>query len=282
MRGRKGSMGGIRVQETKEVKAMKIWNQLPLKGSEQGQPFYKLLEAQYNLVKRHETEVVIKDVPTGIRNVEWLDYSGFRFLNGGQLLKNVLVAEREGFDGVLIDCFGDPALGSARQLLKIPVVGLAESSLHLACHMGARFAVITDRTHWIPEVEELITAYGLESRTIKGNPVRAGNFPREEVMRGVTGDFGPVAESFKKIAAHCVEDGAEVLIVGCALISPVLFRAGLTEVDGAAVIHPHLISLKLLEALVDLHKAGIPVVSRKSSYLSASGEEIGELLASLA
>jgi len=261
---------------------MKIWNQLPMRRGEQGQPLYKLLEAQYNLVKRHETEVVMKDLPTGIRNVEWLDYYGFRFLNGGQLLKNVLVAEKEGFDGVLIDCFGDPALGGARQLLKIPVVGLAESSLHLACHMGRSFAIITDRTHWIPEVEELITAYGMESRAIRQNPVRAGNFPREEVMRGITGDGGSVAERFKEIAIRCVEDGAEVLVVGCALISPVLFRAGLTEVNGAAVIHPHLISLKLLEALVDLHKAGLPVVSRKSSYLSASSGEIGELLASLA
>jgi allantoin racemase len=260
---------------------MKIWNQLPLRGSEQGRPFYKLLEAQYNLVKRPDTEVVIKDVPSGIGNVQWLDYYGFRSLNGSQLLKNVLVAEREGFDGVLIDCFGDPALRPARQLLKIPVIGLAESSLHLACHMGTRFAIITDREHWIPEVEELITAYGLESRAIKRNPVRAGNFPREVVMKGVTGDWGPVAESFKKIAAGCVEDGGEVLVVGCALVSPVLFRAGVTEVNGAAVIHPHITSLKQLEALVDLHKLGIPVVSRKSSYLSASNAEIEELLATL-
>ena len=95
---------------------MKIWNQLPLRGSEQGRPFYQLLETQYNRVKRQDTEVVIRDVPAGIGKVEWLDYTGFRFLNGGQLLKNVLVAEREGFDGVLIDCFGDPALGEARQL----------------------------------------------------------------------------------------------------------------------------------------------------------------------
>jgi hypothetical protein len=62
MRGEKALWRSIQVQETKEVKAMKIWNQLPLRGSEQGQPFYKLLESQYNLVKRHETEVVIKDV----------------------------------------------------------------------------------------------------------------------------------------------------------------------------------------------------------------------------
>ena len=261
---------------------MKIWSQLPMKRPRKdARAFYELLESQYNLVKRQDTEVVVKDVPTGFGNSQWLDYSGFRFLNDAELLKNVLVAEREGFDGVSITCFFDPALKAARQLLKIPVTGLAESSLHLACIMGKKFAIITERLQWIPGIEEHISTYGLESRAIKRNPVRALALPREEIVKGFTGDYSFVAEEFEKIAAGCIEDGADVLIVGCARVSPILFRAGVIEVNGAAVIHPHLASLKLLEALVDLQKTGVPAISRKSSYLSVSSKEIEELLTTL-
>ncbi|OGO21981.1 MAG: hypothetical protein A2144_10495 [Chloroflexi bacterium RBG_16_50_9] len=68
--------------------------------------------------------------------------------------------------------------------------------------------------------------------------------------------------------------------MGCGLLSPKLLEAGVREVDGAPLIEPNHASLKLTEALVDLHKAGIPFVSRKSTYLDVPAQYITDVLAS--
>jgi allantoin racemase len=269
---------------------MRIWCQLPVKlprSDPQFSRYYELLERHYNLVKREDTEIAIRDVPTGYWEPEWQKYTGLRFFNDVEVLKSVLAAEKEGFDGASIACFLDPALREARQLLKIPVTGLAESSMHLACMMGAKFAIITSDMHYIPVMEEQITRYGMEPKAIKRNPVRALTLPKEEIskiqddiFKGVSSKQASLVENFKKIASGCIEDGAEVLIMGCGLLSPVLMQAGLVEVNGAAMVEPMQASLKLTEMLADLHKAKIPVVSRKSSYLAVSSQDIAGVLAS--
>lgn len=268
---------------------MRIWCQLPVKLPRSDPQFsghYDILEKHYNLAKRSDTEVAIRDVPT-IWKGEWQNYTGLHIFNHVEILKSVLNAEKEGFDGVSIVCFFDTALREARQLFKIPVTGLCESSMHLACIMGTKFAIITRTKRGIWVMEDNIIKYGMEPKAIKHNPVRALTLPEKEmaviqdkIFRGVPVEFPSLVENFMEVAAGCIEDGAEVLIMGCGLLSPVLMRAGLKEVDGAAIIEPMHAGLKLTELLVDLHKAKIPFVSRKSSYLDVPGKYIAEVIAS--
>ena len=268
---------------------MRIWCQLPIKlprDDPQYKAHYDLLEKHYNLVKNQDTEIVIKDVPTMDWTSEWQKYTGLCFFHNIAILKSTLAAEREGFDGVSIACFGDPGLPEARQLLNIPVTGLGESSMHLASMMGTKFAIITRDIDHIALREEHIIKYGMESKAIKRNPVRALTLPKEKLskiqedaFKGFSGDYTSLVENFKKVATGCIEDGAEVLIVGCGLLSPILMRAGIVEVNGAAIVEPMQASLKLTELLVALQKAKIPFVSRKSSYIAVPGKYIAEVLA---
>jgi len=57
-------------------------------------------------------------------------------------------------------------------------------------------------------------------------------------------------------------------------------EAGLRDVDGAPLVEPNHASLKLTEALIDLYKAGIPFVSRRSTYLDVPAQYISDVLAS--
>lgn len=259
---------------------MKIRCQLPIKLSSDD-PYYDVLLRHYNLIKRKDTEIVIKDVPTAFSDPKLQAYSGLRFLNDVEILKSILMAEQEGFHGVSIACFFDPGLNAARQLLKIPVTGLAESSLHLASMMGNKFAIITKQVEFIPDIEANITKYGLRSKAIERNPVRALSVSPKEIYDGFNLEYATLVENFKKVAAGCVEDGAEVLIAGCGLISPILYSAGLTEVQGACIVDPLSASLKLTEALIDLNQVKMPTVSRKLSYLDVSKRDIQRALASL-
>jgi allantoin racemase len=265
---------------------MKIWCQMPVKHPREDRRFKNLFdfwESHFNLVKRKDTEILIRDVPTLYFKQELQQYSGFRLFGDVEVLKSLLAAEKEDVDGVIITCFLEPAFREARQLLEIPVVGLAESSMHLASMMGAKFAIIASNVNFIPVIEEEIIRYGMESRVIKRNPVRALTISaEEEILEDAVREHPIIVENFKEIAAECVEDGAEVLIMGCALVSPVLIHAGLVELNGAAIIDPLHAALKLSEILIDLHSAKMPFVSRKLLYSSVSRQDITEVLKSQA
>ena len=101
----------------------------------------------------------------------------------------------------------------------------------------------------------------------------------QAIFTGAAADFTPLVDNFIEVGRGCIEDGAEVLILGCGLLSPTLTEAGLTDVDGAAIVEPNHASLKLTEILVDLHKAGLPFISRKSTYMDVPAEYISGVLA---
>ncbi|MDI7276270.1 MAG: aspartate/glutamate racemase family protein, partial [Anaerolineae bacterium] len=69
------------------------------------------------------------------------------------VLSRAIEAEREGIDAVIIGCMDDPGLHAAREAVRIPVVGPAEASMHLAAMLAHRFSIITTRSEDIPAVE---------------------------------------------------------------------------------------------------------------------------------
>ena len=46
-----------------------------------------------------------------------------------------------GVDGVVIACYGDPGLFAAREISAVPVVGIAEASMLMACTVAHRFTM---------------------------------------------------------------------------------------------------------------------------------------------
>src|SRR6056297_974379 len=66
------------------------------------------------------TQVEIQDVPDGPASIE----SAYDELMAvPATLRGIVEAERDGFDAVIIGCFGDPGLEAARELVNIPVIG---------------------------------------------------------------------------------------------------------------------------------------------------------------
>jgi len=67
-------------------------------------------------------------------------------------------------DAVVLACFGDPGLDALRELSPKPVVGMAEASIHAACLLGRRFAIVTGGERWVAMLEEFVAARGLSGR----------------------------------------------------------------------------------------------------------------------
>ncbi|MEM1613129.1 MAG: aspartate/glutamate racemase family protein [Desulfurococcaceae archaeon] len=83
------------------------------------------------------------------------------YVSAPYILHKVKWAEDNGFDAVVIDCFGDPALDAARELVRIPVVGANHSSTFLAAQLAHRFSIVNILPETEPLIRSLIAKYGL-------------------------------------------------------------------------------------------------------------------------
>ena len=126
---------------------MKVWEQGLV--ATYSIPGYKeLILDHYKQYQRPDTEVVIHGVrdavnPTSVEIAgRAVNYAYLHRFHDNQILKNVLRAEREGFDAVILGVLQDPALREARAIVDIPVVGYGEVSMLTACMLGAKFAFV--------------------------------------------------------------------------------------------------------------------------------------------
>ena len=159
-------------------------------------------------------------------------------------LELVKTAERDGYHAVLLACFSDPGLDAARELVSIPVVGIEESALHVAAMLGHRFTVLTSRRERVPSKMEHVARLGLERHLASVRPLE---------LSVLEMDADPVRAQGRimEVAAQAVqEDGAEVIVLGCAGLAG--YAARIQVSLGVVVIDPTPVALKMAELLVRL------------------------------
>lgn len=144
----------------------------------------------------------------------------------------LLAEHAAGVDAAVIAAFGDPGLGGARELLPIPVVGLAEAAMLTACMLGRRFSIVTFSQSLGPWYRECVEYHGLAARLAS--------------IRCLEGAFRDIAEVqhekedlLVKLCGRAVaEDEADVIILGGAplagLAAHVAGRVPVPLVDGVA------------------------------------------------
>ncbi len=79
-----------------------------------------------------------------------------------------------------------------------------------------------------------------------------------------------ILPEFEKVAMQCIEDGAEVIIPGCTVLSVLLATNDYSKVEGTEVpvLDPVSAEIKMAEVLVDLKKKLGVQLSRVNTYKS--------------
>lgn len=136
-----------------------------------------------------------------------------------------------GSDAYVVACFGDPGLDAARELVDVPVVGIAEAAMHVAAISGRSFAVVTTLTRTLGRARDLVTRYGMTRACVS---LAGSGIPVLELE-------DTSSESFEKISVLCAEAvaaEADVIVLGCAgmadLCRTLSDRVGVPVVDGVA------------------------------------------------
>ena len=130
-------------------------------------------------------------------------------VNTPYILQEVKLGEEKGYDAIVIDCFGDPGLSAARQLVKIPVVGANQSACHIAAQLSGKFSIINILRSVEPLVRELLLKYGLEEKVAS---MRVINVPVLGLEKDPQNTVKVVVETIKKMV---FEDGASAVVFGC-------------------------------------------------------------------
>jgi len=117
-------------------------------------------------------------------------------------------AEREGFDGIFINCFCDLGVRAAREVVSLPVLGGFEPVMHLALGVADRIGIITVLPHVVSMIESNISQARLNGRVVC---VRHLNIP----VLGLKEHKNLVDAVVEQALEAIRVDHAQAIVMGC-------------------------------------------------------------------
>lgn len=190
---------------------------------------------------QNDCVVNITDIEHGPSSIE----SAYEeYLSVPAAVEKVIQAEKDGYDGVILGCFGDPGLEALREMVRIPVVGPGETAMHVAAMLGSRFSIVTVLDSVVPSLERLARIAALDRRLAS---VRAVNIPVLELREDIDATTNRMIEASQKAIR---EDRADVIVLGCMSMAFLGVSEMMQTTLGIPVVNPALVSLKVLESLL--------------------------------
>ncbi len=190
------------------------------------------------------TEVIAEPTAKGPAAIESAHDAG---LVVPELIRLAPLAEKRGYDAIIIGCYSDPGLDALRELLTIPVIGPGAASLHLAAQLGTRISVLTPSGRGYGRVAARLRALGIAPLLAS---VRGIGLSVMDLAKQTPGALDKAAQA-ARIAVE--QDGADVLVLGCMSMA---FLPGICEElghrVGVPVVNPVIAALKTAEAVVGM------------------------------
>ena len=142
-------------------------------------------------------------------------------------------------DAIVLAGFGNYGTSAVKEILDVPVVGLAEAAMAYATPLCHRFAIVTTSSRMIAYTEDLVHALGFAARcatvrAVELPPIGAGEPPAEQVVA--------------RLAAEAAATGADLVILGGSRLSP--YAAALRMRTPLVVVEPVACAVTMAESLV--------------------------------
>ncbi len=196
-----------------------------------------------------------------------LEYHTYEHEAAGPMLELFAEADAEGFDAAIIGCFYDGGLREARELCRMPIVGMAEPALAYAATLGHKFSVIVGRRKWIPKMTDNVVLYGHERRLASMRSVEMG-IP--EVAADPKAFFDACIREARLAVRH---DGAEVVVLS-EIAGPAFWDRCARELD-FPLVDPGAVCWAWAEMAANLHRGSGYTTSKIGGYEAPSPARIG-------
>lgn len=207
------------------MKHIKILSILPVIYSNEIEPFFKDRVALAKQLEEETAGLIHLEARTVEGGGVSIESSYDAAIVAPYVLKMAQQGQDEGFDAIVLDCFGDPAMDECRELLDIPVFGAGQSACLLAMRLGCNFSIISTLDSADRQVKGNLMKYGIRdflvSMPVVNTPVTELNKDPQKLTREI------VTIGYKAVKEY----KANVLIFGCTGMSPMvkLVTDGLIE-----------------------------------------------------
>ncbi len=191
------------------------------------------------------------------------------FRIAGNLIRNAVKAEQEGYAAMAITHFQDAGLMEVKSVVDIPVLGLGETTLFHACKLGRKLGLVTINPVFVPWHEEQVIRYGLQQRVVG---VRAVNATVKDFIDAFASReaYDKLKPLWEKECRALLDAGADVIVPAGGL--PMMLFSG--EIDGAPVVNGITVVAKTAEMWVKMKTR----VSRRSNFARPPEKALKEFL----
>jgi len=187
------------------------------------------------------TEVVVRSLKTAPPAIE-CEYD--RDLAAPHVINEVIKANKEGFDAVIINCFDDPGLYAAREVSDTLVLGIGETTITTALLLGYRIAIISTGRHSRNVYYRRAVSLGIADRVTYTSGIDIKVLDLRRNLSKVK------TMLMKEISKAVKEYGAEVVVLGCGGFLGLADE--LSRELGIPVLDPTLTTVKVAETLITL------------------------------
>lgn len=187
------------------------------------------------------TEIGIGDTMEGPASIE----SAYEeYLCIPSMVRRAVKLEREGWDALILGCYGDPGLDAMRELLSIPVVGPGEATGLVAASLGRRFSILTITRSAVAPIERQMRNVGVSEKLAS---IRAVDIPVLQLHHDRHRTVSAVLAQGRKAIE---DDRADTLILGCMSMGFLEIAEAVAPELGVPVLNPARVSLKWAEGMV--------------------------------
>ncbi len=191
-------------------------------------------------VANFETEIIACSPEMGPVSIEGHYDEAFSVVG---IIDEIRKGEAEGIDGYIIACFGDPGLLAARELTRVPVIGIAEAAMHAASFIATSFSIVTTLNRTKIIARHLVNNYGMSHLC---RQIRAIDLP----VLSLETDLEIKNILLEECHQALVEDECGAIILGCGgmadLATQISDQLEIPVIDGVSA------AVKFIEALVGL------------------------------
>jgi allantoin racemase len=192
-------------------------------------------------VLRPDTQLDMYAAASGVPYVESsMDF----YFSEVAVARKVVEVARLGYDAIVGTAFLDNGLDAARELVHVPVVGPAKTTLYMASTLANKFAVVTAAGDLPKHIWAFAKVLGVVDRIVAIPTLKCtvADFLRDEDS-AVT----MMATMGRQLME---EQGAEAIVLGCGATTGLASRVA--RELGIPVLDPGLTAFKYAEMLVDL------------------------------
>lgn len=244
--------------------------------SESG-PYARTLAAILQGAAEPGTQIDVRGLSPGKAIAD--QYRYLEILDTAEVLENGLRAEKDGYDAFLIGNVFEPGLHALREVLNIPVLGLLESSVHLASLMGASFSIVNVNPKFTRRVTENIDSTGLRTRLISIDEMHV---ERGQVLDRAFEDKATrdeVVARFTEAARAGIAKGAETVIPAGGIVMTILAFAGVHRVDNVPIVNGLIALTKMAEMAVRIRALTGVFTSKRMMYAPPTGSLLADIRA---